>query len=113
MENIVQTKVAQICMMFIVDSCDLNDDVFNESTGFYVLCNYGLHGGYLKMLQYEVRGAMFYNFEMPRSRLDIDLEETLMFQRNFAHVVCSALDACFYDNNLILYFKILNTTNIR
>ena len=29
--NIVPTEVAQICMMFIVDYCNLNADVFNES----------------------------------------------------------------------------------
>ena len=35
--SIVRTKVAQIRMMFILNSCDLNVDVFNESTGFHVL----------------------------------------------------------------------------
>jgi hypothetical protein len=60
MGSIVRTEVAQICiMMFIVDSCDLNVDVFNESTSFHVLHDYGPHGGYLKRLQSEVRGSCF------------------------------------------------------
>ena len=43
--SIVRTKVAQIRMMFIVDSCDLNVDVFNESTNFHVLHDYSLTVG--------------------------------------------------------------------
>ena len=67
--NIVRTEVAQIRMMFIVDSCDLNVDVFNDSTGYHVLPDYEPHGGYLKTLQSEVRGSMFHSFQMTRSRL--------------------------------------------
>ena len=100
--SIVRTEVAQIRMMFIVDSCDLNVDVFNDFTGFHVLSYYGPHGGYLKILQSEVRGSMF----------GTDLEEALMFQKFFAQFVCSALDARFCDNDLISYFKILNPTNM-
>ena len=48
--NIVRTEVARIHMMFIVDSCDLNVDVFNESTSYHFLPDYGFHGRYLKML---------------------------------------------------------------
>jgi hypothetical protein len=77
--SIVRTEVAQICMMFIVDSCDLNADVFNDSIGYHVLPNYGPHGGYLKRLQSEVRGSMFHSFQMTRSRLGTDLKDVLMF----------------------------------
>jgi hypothetical protein len=110
--SIVRTEVAQICMMFIVDSCDLNADVFNDSTGYHVLPNYGPHGGYLKRLQSEVRGSMFHSFQMARSRLGTNLENALIFQNNFAHAVCSALDARLCDNDLISCFKILNPTNM-
>ena len=110
--NIVRTEVAQIRMMFIVDSYDLNVDVFNDSTGYHVLSDYGSHGGYLKRLQSEVRGFMFHSFQMTRSRIGTDLEETLMFQKNFAQAVCYALDARFCDNDLIFCFKILNPTNM-
>ena len=44
-ENILRTEVAQIRMMFIVDSCDLNADVFDESTGYHVLHDYGPYSG--------------------------------------------------------------------
>jgi hypothetical protein len=59
---IVRIEVAQIRMMFIVDSCDLNAYVFNESSGYHILIDYGPHGGYLKRPQSEVRGSMFHNF---------------------------------------------------
>jgi len=60
--SIVCIEIAQIHMMFIVDSCDLNIDVFNESTSYHVLPNYGRDGGYLKRLQSQVRGNMFHSF---------------------------------------------------
>jgi hypothetical protein len=60
--NIVRTEVAQICMMCIVDSFDLNVDVLNESTGYIVLLDYGPRDGYLKILQSDVKGSMFPNF---------------------------------------------------
>ena len=50
-------------------------------------------------------------FQMTQSRLGIDLEETLMFYF-FVHIVCSALDAYFSDNELISRFKILNLINM-
>ena len=49
---------------------------------------------------------------MTRFRIGIDLEKTLMFQKNFAQTVCSVLDARFCDNDLISCFKILNPTNM-
>jgi hypothetical protein len=110
--SIVRIEVAQIRMMFIINSCDLNADVFNDSIGYHVLPDYGSHGGYLKRLQSEVRGFMFHNFQMTRSRLGTDLEDVLMFQIFFAQVVCSALDARFCDNDLIYCFNILNPTNM-
>jgi hypothetical protein len=110
--NIGRIEVAQIRMMFIVNSCDLNADVFNEFTSYHVLLDYGPHGGYLKRLQCEVRGSMFHSFQMTWSRLDIDLEEALMFQLNFAQAFYSALNVRFCDNDLISCFKILNPTNM-
>ena len=110
--SIMRTEVAQICMMFIVDSYDLNADVFNEFIGYHVLLDYGPHGRYLKRLQSEVRVSMFHNFQMTWSRFGIDLKKTLMVQKNFTQAVYSALDARFYDNDLISYFKILNPNNM-
>ena len=96
----MRTEVAQIRMMFIVDSCDLNADVYNESIGYHILPEYGPHGGYLKRLQSKVRGSMFHSFQMTRFRFGIDLEEALIFQKNFVQIICSALDAHFCDNDL-------------
>ena len=47
---------------------------------------------------------MYHSFEMHRSRLGEDLEETLEFQCAFAMVVCVGLDARFVDNDLISCF---------
>lgn len=60
--SIVRTKVAQIRLLFIIDTCDLNADVFNESTGFHVLPDYGPDDGYLRRLQSKLRGSMFHEF---------------------------------------------------
>ena len=46
----MRIEVALIRTMFIVNSCDLNDDVFNESTSYNVLYDYDPHGGYLRRL---------------------------------------------------------------
>ena len=51
-------------------------------------------------------------FELDRSRLGEDLEETFNFQCAFAKVVCTGLDARFTYNDFISYFKILNSTNM-
>ena len=53
MGNIMRTEIAQFYMMVIFNSCDLNVDVFNEYNGYYILPDYGPHGGYLKGLQSE------------------------------------------------------------
>ena len=112
MGNIVPAKVAQIRIMFIINPFDLNDGVFNESIGYHVLPDYGLQDRYLRRLQFEVRGSMFHNFQMTRSRLGIDLEEAFMFQKKFTSVICYIFDACFSDNDLISCFKILNLINM-
>ena len=80
-DSIVRTEVVQICMMFIVNSCNLNADVFNNFTAFHVLSDYGPHSGYLKRLQSEIRGSMFHSFHMTWSKLGTDLEKTLIFQK--------------------------------
>ena len=83
--SIVRIEMVQICMMFIVDSCDLNADVFNESISYHILSNYGPHGGYLNRLQSEIRDSMFHIFQGTRSRFGVDLEKALIFQFFFLH----------------------------
>ena len=62
--GIICSEIAQLHMLFIVESCDLNAATFNEDTCFYVLPKYGPHGGYLRRLQSEIRDKMFHGFEM-------------------------------------------------
>ena len=53
-----------------------------------------------------------HGIEMDRSKLGEELEGRLEFQRAFAEAVCASLDARFVDNDIILYFKILDLTNM-
>lgn len=39
--SIIHDEVAQIRIMFIVEFCDLNVNVFNEPTDYYVISYYG------------------------------------------------------------------------
>jgi len=93
--SIVHSKIAQIRMMFIVDSTNLNASTFNEDIWYHVIPEYGLLGGHLRKLQFEIHGKMYHGFEMDRCRLGIDFEEALEFQRAFAEAVCAGLDARF------------------
>ena len=99
-------------MLFIVEQTDLNSATFNESIGYHIILEYGLLGGHLRKVSSEIHGKMYDSFKLDRSRLGDDLEEALKFQRAFADVVCAGLDARFMDNDLISYFKILNSTNM-
>lgn len=84
--SIIHDEVAQIRIMFIVEFCDLNVNVFNEPTDYYVISYYGPQGGYFKKSQSKIRGSIFYNFQMIRSRFGIDLKETLIFHIFFAQL---------------------------
>jgi len=93
--SIIQSKIAQIHMLFIVESCNLNTATFNEDTNFHLLLEYSPHRGYLRRLQSKIRGKIFHRFEMQRYKFRIDLEEALDFQRAFAKALCTSLDARF------------------
>ena len=108
-DSIVRTEIAQIRMFFIVEQTDLNALTFNENTGYHVIPEYGPLGGYLRKLSSEIHGKMYHSFEMDRSILGDDLEETLKFQHAFAEAVCIGLDARFVDNDLISCFKNLKS----
>jgi hypothetical protein len=110
--SIVHSEIAQIRMLFIVETTDLNAQTFNEESGYHVLPEYGSFGGLLRKLSSEIRGNMYHGFEIQRSRLEVDLKETLQFQRSFVEVVCDCLQARFTDNDLIFCFKILNPSNM-
>ena len=95
--NNLHIDVTQIRMMFIVNSFDLNVDVFNKSTSYHLLSD---HGGYLKRLDSEVRDPYF-----TASRW-YDLSLALTWKTIFfVKVVCSALDVQFNNNDLIFVLK--------
>jgi len=108
----VHSKIAQIKMMFIVESIDLNASTFNDNIGYHVIPEYGPLGGHLRKLQSKIHGKMYHGFEMDRCRMGTNLKEALQFQRAFAKAVCAGLDARFQDNDIISCFKILNPSNM-
>jgi len=62
--SIVRSEIAQIKMMFIVESTDLNASTFNEDIGYHVIPEYGPLGGQLRKLQSKIHGKMYYGFEV-------------------------------------------------
>jgi len=48
--SIVCLEIAQIKMMFIVESTNLNTSTFNEDTRYHVILEYGPFGGHLRKL---------------------------------------------------------------
>jgi hypothetical protein len=103
--SIVKTEMASIRMCFLVDSCDLNQDTFNPSTGFHIIPEFGTPSGYLRHLPSEIRGSKFHSIDMIRDAFGADLESTLNFQKFYAEAVCVALDARFANNDIIDSFK--------
>jgi hypothetical protein len=99
-------------MLYVIESTDLNVDTFNESTGFHILPDFGPHGGYLKRLSSEIRGSKFHIVQMIRDCTGADLEEALVFQRNFAGAVTTALENRFDDYGIVPCFKILSPANM-
>jgi hypothetical protein len=106
--SIMKIEMASIKMCFLVDSCDLNQDSFNSSTGFHIIPEFGPPSGYLRRLPSEIRGSKFHSIDMVRDPSGADLETALNFQKLYAEAICVALDARFDDNDIIDCFKILN-----
>jgi hypothetical protein len=106
--SIVKSEIATIRMCFVMDSCDLNQDTFNSSSGFPILPQFGPPSGYLQRLSSEIRGSKFHSIDLIRDPLGCDLESALDFQKTYSEAVCSALEARFVDNDIIDCFKILN-----
>jgi hypothetical protein len=97
----VKIEMVSIRMCFLVDSCDLNQDTFNPSTGFHIIPKFGPRGRYLCRLHGEIRGSKFHSIDMIRNASGDDLEAVLNFQKLYAEVVCVALDARIDDNDII------------
>lgn len=58
--SVVKTQVAELKMLYVTKSTNLNVDTFNESTWFHILPDSGPHGGYLKRLSSVIRGSKFH-----------------------------------------------------
>ena len=110
--SIIATEIAQLRMLFVTETADLNASTFNEETGYHILPDFGPDGGYMKRLSAEIRGARFHSVEMIRDRTGADLEEALSFQKFFAEAVIDALETRFGDNGVIGCFKILSPSNM-
>jgi hypothetical protein len=106
--SIVKTEMVTIRMCFLVDSCDLNQDTFNPSTGFHIIPEFGSPGGYLRRLLSKIRGSKFHSIDMIRNASRTDLEAALNFQKLYIEAVCVALDARFAENDIIDSFKFFN-----
>ena len=44
---LIRTQIESICMLYVVDSTDSNEDTFNTNVGYHVIPQYGFLGGYL------------------------------------------------------------------
>ena len=106
--SIVKSEIATIRMCFVMDSCDLNQDIFNSSSGFPILSQFGPPCGYLQRLSNEIRGYKFHSINLIRDPLGRDLNNALDFKKLYSKAVCSALETIFIDNDIIDCFKILN-----
>ena len=109
---LVEAKIISIYMLFIIESTDLNASIFNEEIDYHIIPDFGPHGGYLKRLSFEIRGAKYHDILMLRDRNGVDLEEAITFQVCFSEEICKGLENCFKDNDIVSCFKILNPVEL-
>ena len=74
-------------MLYVIESTNLNVDIYNESIGFHILPNFGQYGGYLKRFILEIRGDKYHNVNMICDFTWANFGDVLVFQMNFAEVV--------------------------
>ena len=55
-------------MLYGIDNTDLNQDIFNNFFGYYVISDLGPQGGYLQRLSFDIRGVKFHKIDMIRVR---------------------------------------------
>ena len=54
--SLIKTHIESICMLYVVDSTDLNQDTFNANVGYHVILQYGPPSDYLHKLSSEITG---------------------------------------------------------
>ena len=55
--SLVKTQNESICMLYVADNTDSNQETFNENYGYHVIPNHGPQGGYLQKLSAEIKGG--------------------------------------------------------
>ena len=55
--SLIRTQIESVCMLYMVESIDLNQDTFNVNIGYHIIPQYGAPSGYLQRLSSEIRGA--------------------------------------------------------
>ena len=45
--SLIRTQIESICMLYVVDSIDLNQDTFNVDVDYHIIPQYGPPSGYL------------------------------------------------------------------
>ena len=110
--SLIRTQIESICMLYVIDCTNLNQDTFNIDVGYHIIPQYGPPSGYLQRLSSEIRGSRFHSVDMIRDPNGNDLEEALNFQNSYAEAICKCLEAEFSNNDIISAFKILNPFNM-
>jgi hypothetical protein len=82
-------------MLYVIESFDLNVNIYNESIGFHILSNFGPHRGYLRRFSLEIRGGKYHNINMICDCTWADLEDVLAFQMIFVEAVIKNLKNLF------------------
>jgi hypothetical protein len=103
--SIVKIEIIQIKMLFVEERIDLNACTFNEDSGYHVLPDFGLEGGYLKRLASQIHGSWLHGIKMHRNRIVSDLEEAIHFQKEYAKAVILTLEGRFEDNELLVLLR--------
>ena len=66
----------------------------------------------MKRFATQIRESRFLSIDMVRDAHGRDLEEALLFQKQFSEAVIDALESRFEDNGIVSNFKVLNPTNM-
>ena len=60
----MRTQIESICMLYVVDNTNLNQNTFNANVGYHVILQYGPPGGYLQRLSSEIRWSRFHSMDI-------------------------------------------------
>ncbi|KAL2608219.1 hypothetical protein R1flu_026792 [Riccia fluitans] len=110
--GIVTVEVSAIRMLYLVDTIDINAFALSGVSGYHVLPEYGLEGGYMRRLSSELRDNLYHNIQIRRDLEGQDLEATIAFQKAYSHAIYEALLERFSNNDIIGSMKVLSTSQM-